>query len=124
MKKKKSTYKKNFNRKRRKFLIRKNIFGTSDQPRLTVFRSLKNLSAQMIDDDNGVTVLGLSTNSNEIDIDKSKKKTEQSFELGKQFGELAKKKKIKKVVFDRNGYLFHGRIKAFADGVRKAGLEF
>ncbi len=123
MKKRKTEYKKNFNRKRRKFSIRKKIFGTTDIPRLSVFRSLTNISAQIIDDVKGNTIVGLSTNSKDIKIDKTKKKTEQSFELGKQLGELAKKKKIKKVKFDRSGYLFHGRVKALADGLKKAGLE-
>ena len=123
MKKRKTEYKKNFNRRRRKFSIRKKIFGTAEVPRLSVFRSLTNISAQIIDDEKGNTLLGLSTSSKDIKIDKSKKKTEQSFELGKQLGELAKKKKITKIKFDRSGYLFHGRVKALADGLKKAGLE-
>ena len=124
MKKTKAAYKKNFNRSRRKFAIRNKISGTVEIPRLTVTRSLKNFTVQLIDDVNGHTLLSLSTTSKDVKIDSSKKRTEQSFELGKQFGELAKAKKITKIVFDRNGYLFHGRVKAFADGVKKSGLEF
>ena len=123
MKKRKTEYKKNFNRKRRKFSIRKKIFGTANVPRLSVFRSLKNISAQIIDDEQGITILGLSTKSKDIKIDESMKRTEQSFELGKQLGKLAKKKNITKIKFDRSGYLFHGRVKALANGLKKAGLE-
>lgn len=124
MKKKRSEQKKIYNRRKRKYSIRKKIFGTKEAPRLSVYRSLKNISAQLIDDVNSKTLLSLSTNTKDIKIDKSKKKVEQSFELGKKFGEIAKKENIDKIKFDRNGYLFHGRVKALADGMRKAGLKF
>ena len=118
------TYKRNAARKRRRKAIRKKIFGTSEKPRLAVFRSLKNISAQIINDEEGKTLVSFSSFAKDAEIDRSKKKTEQSFEIGKKLGELAVKKGIKSVCFDRGGYLYHGRVKALADGARKAGLEF
>ena len=93
-------------------------------PRLAVFRSINNISAQIINDEEGHTLVSVSSSSKDLNIDRSKKKTEQSFEVGKKLGELALKKGIKKVCFDRGGFLYHGRVKALADGARKAGLEF
>ena len=118
------TYKRNAARQRRRKAIQKKIFGSADTPRLAVFRSLTNISAQIINDEEGRTLISVSTISKDLNIDKSKKKTEQSFEIGKKLGELALKKGIKKVCFDRGGFLYHGRVKALADGARKAGLEF
>ncbi len=123
-KKESTTYKKSLARERRKKAIRKKIFGTTEKPRLVVFRSHKHISAQIVDDEDGKTLVAMSTVSKDIKIDKSKKKTEQSFEVGKKLGEIAVKKGIKKVCFDRSGYLYHGRVKALADGARKSGLEF
>ncbi|KQC07001.1 MAG: 50S ribosomal protein L18 [Candidatus Cloacimonas sp. SDB] len=116
------TKKKELARKRRTKAIRKKIFGTADMPRLVVFRSLKNISGQIINDETGVTLLSLSSLSREIELDKSKKKIEQSFEIGLKLGEKALEKGIKQVCFDRGGFLYHGRVKAFAEGARKAGL--
>jgi large subunit ribosomal protein L18 len=116
------TKKKELARKRRTKAIRKKIFGTADMPRLAVFRSLKNISGQIINDETGVTLLSLSSLSKEIELDKSKKKIEQSFEIGLKLGEKALEKGIKQVCFDRGGFLYHGRVKAFAEGARKAGL--
>ncbi len=118
------TKKKELARKRRTKAIRKRMFGTADMPRLAVFRSITNISGQIINDESGVTLVSISTLSKEIEIDKSKKKVEQSFEAGKKLGEKALEKGIKKVCFDRGGFLYHGRVKAFAEGARKAGLEF
>jgi large subunit ribosomal protein L18 len=118
------TYKRTKARQRRRKAIKKKIFGTADQPRLAVFRSLNNISAQIINDEVGQTLVAYSSISKGVDIDKTKKKTEQSFEIGKKLGELAIQKGIKKVCFDRGGYLYHGRVKALADGARKAGLKF
>lgn len=118
------TYKRSAARSRRRKAIQKKIFGSAEMPRLAVFRSLNNISAQIINDEDGITICSASTLSKEIKIDRSKKKTEQSFEVGKKLGELAVAKGIKKVCFDRGGFLYHGRVKALADGARKAGLEF
>lgn len=124
MNKKSATYKRNLARQRRKKSIRKKIFGTPEMPRLAVFRSLNNIGAQIIDDTTGKTLVSFSTLTKGLDLDRKKKKTEQSFEVGQNLGKLALKKGIKKIRFDRGGYLYHGRVKALADGIRKAGLEF
>lgn len=109
----------------RKARIRKKLSGTPDRPRLSVFRSLKHIYAQVIDDEAGVTLAHVSTLSPElkdavVDLDKKG--------AAKKVGEaLAKKcleKNVKAVVFDRNGLMYHGRIAAVADGAREAGLEF
>ncbi|RLC52406.1 MAG: 50S ribosomal protein L18 [Candidatus Cloacimonadota bacterium] len=118
------TYKRNAARNRRRKAIQKKIFGSADMPRLAVFRSNTNISAQIINDEIGHTLVAVSSLSKDLNIDRSKKKTEQSFEVGKKLGELALEKGIKKVCFDRGGFLYHGRVKALADGARKAGLEF
>lgn len=113
---------KRVNRHRR---IRKKIEGTSERPRLCVHRSLKNLQAQIVDDASGTVLFGLSTLSKDV---KSKVKSGGNIQGAVQFGEsfaaAAVQKGIKTVSFDRGGYAFHGRIKAFADAVRKGGLEF
>ncbi len=105
---------------------KKRIFGSSDKPRLVVSRSLKYVYAQIIDDDSQQTLLGASEKSKEL-ADKLKD-VESRVEASKLVGEyLAKKaleKDIKKVVFDRNGYKYHGRVKALAEGAREGGLEF
>ena len=124
MNKKSITYKRNLARQRRKKSIRKKVFGTPEMPRLAVFRSLNNISAQIIDDTTGKTLVAFSTLTKGLDLNRKKKKTEQSFEVGQNLGKLALKKGIKKIRFDRGGYLYHGRVKALADGIRKAGLEF
>ncbi|MCF7859451.1 MAG: 50S ribosomal protein L18 [Candidatus Cloacimonetes bacterium] len=124
MDKKSKTYQRYLAREKRRYSIRSKIFGTPERPRLAVFRSLKNISAQIIDDTTGTTLAALSSFTKDLKIDRSKKKTEQSFEVGKKLGEIALEKGIKKVCFDRAGYLFHGRVKALAEGARKAGLEF
>jgi len=105
--------------------IRKKIVGTSDMPRLCVHRSLKNLSAQIVDDSTQKVILGLSTLSKKC---KEKFKSGGNVEAAKLLGELIAKnavdKGIKKVCFDRGGYIYHGRVKAFAQAAREAGLEF
>ncbi|HHE39000.1 MAG TPA: 50S ribosomal protein L18 [Candidatus Cloacimonetes bacterium] len=118
------TLKKYLARRKRRKSIRKKIFGSSERPRLSVFRSLKNISAQIINDDLGNTLVMMSSNSKEIKLDRSKKKVEQSFEVGLKLGEKAIALGISEVSFDRGGYLYHGRVKALADGARKAGLKF
>lgn len=124
MKDKSVTYKKNLARKRRIKAIRKKIFGSEERPRLVVFRSNLNIGGQIINDDLGKTLVSLGTNSNGIEIDRSKKRVEQSFDLGRLLGEKALAQGITQVCFDRGGYLYHGRVKAFAEGVRKAGVKF
>ncbi len=114
-------------RKLRKVIrVRKNIFGTSDKPRLTVFRSLNHMYAQIIDDSQGKTLASASTLSKEITdaIKGAKSKTEKSKLVGKLIAERAVDQKIKAVVFDRGGSAYHGRVKAVADAAREAGLKF
>lgn len=113
-------------RKRIKKHIRKRIQGTAQRPRLTVYRSIKSIYAQLVDDSTGKTILSVSSISKDL-RDKAKKangKIEVAKIVGQVVGEEASKRKIEKVVFDRNGYLYHGRVKAVADGAREAGLKF
>lgn len=111
---------------RRKMHIRKIVRGTSDKPRLVVFRSAKHIFAQLIDDEAGRTLLAYGTTSKAAaeSLKGSKNKTETAFKVGQAIGAQAKEKGIERVVFDRNGYIYHGRVKAVADGARKAGLTF
>ena len=112
-------------RKRRHSIIRKRVIGTPDKPRLCVFRSNKNFSAQLIDDMKGCTLASLSTNSAALKEKVSyggNRKAAQA--LGEEFAKLATKKGFTKIVFDRAGYLYHGRVKEFADTARKHGLVF
>lgn len=105
--------------------IRKKVLGLPHQPRLCVHRSLKNMQAQIVDDIKGKVLFGMSTLDKEL---RSKIKSGGNITaaalLGETFAQKAKAKGIKKVCFDRGGYLYHGRIKAFAEGARKGGLEF
>lgn len=111
---------------RRKFHIRKRIKGTAERPRLTVTKSHKHFYAQIIDDANGMTLVAASTLAKDVrDLMKpDMTKTDNSKFVGEAIAKKAIEKGIKKVAFDRNGYLYHGRIKAFADSARKSGLEF
>ncbi len=115
-------------RRRRHKSIRKRIFGTSVRPRLTVYRSLKNIEGQIIDDEAGRTLVGLSTLHKDLrDIsggDEESAKLARAREAGRRIGALAKETGIERVVFDRGGYRYHGRVKAFAEGAREGGLEF
>jgi len=112
-------------RGKRRFSIRKKINGTSECPRLAIFRSHKNIFAQVIDDVTGNTLFAVSTLTPALqDLLQDKKKVEKAWAAGEFLGNACKEKGIKKVVFDRGGFIFHGRVKAFADGARKAGLEF
>jgi len=101
---------------------RKKVVGTKDRPRLSVFRSLNHIYAQIINDDNGITLL--QANSLELKATKTQTKTSIAEEVGKLLGQRAKEKKVKKVVFDKNGYKYHGRIKALANSARKEGVKF
>lgn len=112
-------------RLKRKERIRKKISGTVDRPRLSVFRSAKHIYAQIIDDQAGHTLAAASTLSPEIrDKLKGLKKTDAAREVGKLLAEKAKAKGIVKVVFDRNGFMYHGRVKSLAEGCREHGLVF
>ena len=112
-------------RQKRKKRIRKKIVGTSERPRLCVFRSAKHIYAQVIDDIHGETLASASTLSKEIS---SEVKSSGNIEAAQRVGELLARKSlerdIKKVVFDRNGYLYHGRVKALALFAREKGLDF
>ena len=101
--------------------IREKLAGTSERPRLNVYRSLNHIYAQVIDDAQGVTVASASTMAAKI---KTGGNVAAAKEIGKLVAEQALAKGVKKVVFDRGGYLYHGRIKALADAAREAGLEF
>jgi len=105
---------------------KKNMYGTAEKPRLVVFRSIKYIYGQIIDDSNNKVLASISNISKSAvsDVKKAKSKTEASKILGKILGVQAVKNKIEKIVFDRNGYLYHGRIKAFAEGAREGGLKF
>lgn len=119
--------KKNYNsRARSKTKIKSKIKGTAEQPRLTVFRSLNGVYAQLIDDVKGETILAASSKSKEIveELKNTKGKVSKSKLVGKALGKLALEKNITKVVFDRNGYRYHGRVQALAEGAREAGLKF
>lgn len=111
-------------RLKRKKRIRKKIFGTSDQPRLSVFRSTKHIFAQLIDDTTGSTIACASSLEEVAKRPADQKgKAGQASLVGKLIGERAKEKGIEKVVFDRNGFLYHGRVKAVSEGAREAGLK-
>mgnify|MGYP000094313298 FL=1 len=112
-------------RERRRLRVRKKVFGTSERPRLNVFRSEKHMYAQIIDDERGVTLCAASTLSPELRGEITKTATvEAARAVGELIARKAQAKGIKKVVFDRAGYLYHGRVKALADGAREGGLEF
>ena len=112
-------------RLKRKKRVRKNIFGNQDRPRLSVFRSSKHIYAQIVDDISGSTLVSASTLDNEYKEHKVEgKKVEIAKAVGNLVGKRALDKGIKKVVLDRNGFLYHGRIKALSDGAREAGLNF
>ena len=112
-------------RKRRHTRVRRTIGGTVEKPRLCVFRSLKNIYAQVIDDAQGYTVTSASNLEPGMKEKVSgKNKTECADAVGALIGQRSLDKGVKKVVFDRGGYKYHGRIKALADAARKAGLEF
>jgi large subunit ribosomal protein L18 len=112
-------------RVRRHRRVRKKVVGTGERPRLVIYRSLNNLEGQVVDDTKGLTLVGVSTLAPDLrDAGSELTKTEKGRLAGKLLAERAKEKGISKVVFDRGGYLYHGRVKAFADGAREGGLEF
>ena len=110
-------------RYRRHLRVRKRVSGTAERPRLVVFRSLKHIYAQLVDDDQGQVLLGVSDSSEGISMD-GQGKVARGKAAGKLLADRAKSKGITKVVFDRAGYRYHGRVRAVAEGAREGGLEF
>jgi len=119
------TLKKTIARKKRHLRVRKKVFGTSERPRLNVYRSLKHIYAQLIDDNSGHTLISASTLDPAL---KGQIKSTGNKEAARMVGELLAKRALEKgieqVVFDRGGFLYHGRIKALAQGAREMGLKF
>ncbi|MGM8212773.1 50S ribosomal protein L18 [Virgibacillus sp. W0430] len=113
----------NFVRKRIHARVRKKISGTAERPRLNVYRSNKNMYAQLIDDEKGITLVSASTIDKDLTLD-STSSVEAAEKVGQLIAKRAQDKGYKSVVFDRGGYLYHGRVKALADGARAGGLEF
>ncbi|MEX2529724.1 MAG: 50S ribosomal protein L18 [Gemmatimonadota bacterium] len=114
-------------RERRHRRVRNKVIGTTDRPRLVVYRSLKHLEGQLVDDDTGMTLVGASTRAatvEEAELEGSRRKVAQAFAAGKLLAERARAQDIEAVVFDRGGYKYHGRVKAFAEGAREGGLKF
>lgn len=113
-------------RLRAKIKIRKNISGSPEKPRLSIYRSLNNIYGQVIDDSNGQTLASASSLSKEIgeDLKSAKGKTAKSKIVGILLAKKAIERNISTVVFDRNGYRYHGRVQAFAEGAREGGLKF
>ena len=105
---------------------KKKMFGTPEKPRLVVYRSLKYIYGQIVDDTQNKVLVSASNLSKNLSekVKKAKTKTEASREVGKALADMANKKKIKEIIFDRNGYIYHGRVKALAEGAREGGLEF
>ncbi len=104
--------------------IRSKVSGTKEVPRMNIFRSNKQIYVQLIDDRSGETLASAGSTENEIGDGDKVNKTEQAKKVGKRIAEKAREKGIEKVVFDRNGYLYHGRVKSLADAARENGLKF
>ena len=112
-------------RKRRQNSIRKKVRGTPGRPRLSVFRSSNHIYAQLIDDENGLTLAAASTKSKELaELEGHRGNKKAAAAVGTLIAEKAKAAEVDTVVFDRNGFLYHGRIQALADAARKGGLKF
>ena len=109
-------------RQRIHYRIRKKVTGTATRPRLSVYRSNKEIYCQLIDDSKGITVASASSRMD--GVDKGGKKVEVASAVGKLIGKIAQEQNISEVVFDRGGYLYHGRVKALAEGARESGLKF
>jgi large subunit ribosomal protein L18 len=110
-------------RARRHLRVRKKVSGTAERPRLVVFRSLRHIYAQLVDDGRGVCLLGVSDTSEGVQVEGSGK-VARGKAVGKRLAEKAKAAGVTRVVFDRAGYQYHGRVKAVAEGAREGGLEF
>lgn len=113
---------KDLKRQRIRWRIRRKIAGDASRPRLSVFRSNKYIYCQLIDDQQGTTLV--SASSKEESVDNNQPKTDQARQVGKLLAERAKAIQLEDVIFDRGGYLYHGRVKALADGAREGGLKF
>ncbi|MEK7186448.1 MAG: 50S ribosomal protein L18 [Patescibacteria group bacterium] len=113
---------KKLNRIKRKIRVRGKIRGTENMPRLSVFRSNKYMYAQVVNDDKGQTIVAIS--EKQLEKKEALNKTDKSKELGMLIAKKAIAKKVKKVVFDKSGYAYHGRVKAIAEGAREGGLQF
>ena len=111
-------------RNRIRMRIRKKISGTAEKPRISVFRSNKQIYAQVVDDIKGITILSVSSREKEVAGQTGIKKTEQAKLVGKSLAEKCKEKGIENVVFDRSGYKYHGRVKSLAEAAREGGLKF
>ncbi len=114
-------------RQRRRRRVRKTVYGATERPRLSVFRSLKHTYAQVSDDEKGETLVSASTLSDDVQKELGNgdhTKTDASKAVGKVLARMALEKGIKRVSFDRGGYLYHGRVQALADAAREGGLEF
>lgn len=113
-------------RLRKKKQIKKKVFGTPERPRLVVYKSLKHIYAQLVDDVNQKTITGMSSLSKDLhdEIAKAKNKVAVAELIGNSIAKKALDLKLDKVVFDRNGYIYHGRVKAVAEGARKSGVKF
>jgi large subunit ribosomal protein L18 len=112
-------------RQRRHRRVRGKVHGTSERPRLVIHRSINHVEAQVVDDIAGRTLVGLSTLDSELRARRAElTKTEASHAAGKALAEKAREMGVTQVVFDRGGYVYHGRVKAFAEGAREGGLEF
>ncbi len=118
-----ATKSKNSRRLKIKYRVRKRVVGTDEKPRLSVFRSNKQIYAQLINDDKGVTLASASSRDKAFE-EKKGTKTDTAKEVGKLIAEKAKEAGIENIVFDRNGYLYHGRVKSLAEGAREGGLKF
>lgn len=124
---KKSVITRDVRRKRRHSRIRKKIWGTAERPRLVVFRSLKNFEGQVVDDDAGRTLVGLSTlcaDLSGLEVEGQNVRVQRARAAGKLLADRAIALGVESVVFDRGGYQYHGRVKAFAEGARDGGLKF
>lgn len=107
---------------KRRTHIRKNVYGTAEKPRLSVFKSNRYLFVQAVDDEGNIVISALW--EGKIKPEKDEKPVDRAGRVGEKFGDMLKKKKVNTVVFDRGGYKYHGRLKSFAEGVRKAGIKF
>jgi large subunit ribosomal protein L18 len=114
-------------RTRRRARIGRRVRGTAERPRLVVFRSLRHMEGQIVDDDRGVTLVGQSTRASDVDPSAAEDldgKRADSWAAGRKLAEKAIEQGVEAVVFDRGGYPYHGRVKAFAEGARAGGLRF
>jgi large subunit ribosomal protein L18 len=121
LKYKNTTDPKVINRRKKKVRIRKSVTGSDERPRLSIFKSVRHVYAQVIDDQSGRTLVAASTLEKELE---GKSGKDAAAAVGSTVAQRAKEKNIETVVFDRNGYLYHGRVKALADAAREAGLKF